>query len=427
MHRQRAGAALAHGRLRRMRAGMVAATSLIVAGMVLLPAQATAEPDSAPTQTALPFPGVVAAPVDVAVNSAGDVFVANGSSGSGAGQPVSILRAGETTPTALPFARNRSYSSVAVDNSGNVFASVSGPGSNPVVLKAGTNVPVELELPNAVVSFLTVDRSGNLYMADIRGKRVLKLEVGASTPITLPFGDLSFPEGIAVDDSGNVFLADAMSNRVLELKPGASAPTTLPIEVDFPAGVAVDGKGNLYVADIMNGGGRVQKLKVGATTPITLPFTGIKSTGGVAVNDKGTEVYVCDYNGVDNKVLKLSIPASEPTTPPAPVAPRFVDPPAEPLPAVVGTPFTHTFTATGTPDPALTVLGKPDWLTLTNGTLTGTPTAPGFYYFTIAAANGTTPNATLQVTVNVTAAPVVEPPVTGSLGSLGSSFFAFGS
>lgn len=302
-----------------MRAGVVAATSLIAAGIMLLPAQATAEPDSAPTQTALPFPGVVAAPVDVAVNSSGDVFIANGASGWGAGQPVSTLRAGETTPTALPFASNRSYSSVAVDNSGNVFASVSG--STPVVLKAGTNVPVELELPNVVVSFLTVDRAGNLYMADIRGKRVLKLELDASTPITLPFGDLSYPEGIAVDESGNVFLADAMSNRVLELKVGASAPTTLPFEVDFPAGVAVDGKGNLCVADIMNGSGRVQKLKVGATTPITLPFTGIKATSGVAVNDEGTEVYVCDYNGVDNKVLNLSIPVSEPTTPPTTTPP----------------------------------------------------------------------------------------------------------
>lgn len=56
--------------------------------------------------------------------------------------------------------------------------------------------------------------------------------------------------------------------------------------------------------------------RLATNTPIALPFTGIKSASGVAVNDTGTEVYVTDYNGLDNKVLKLSIPVSEPTTTP---------------------------------------------------------------------------------------------------------------
>ena len=49
----------------------------------------------------------------------------------------------------------------------------------------------------------------------------------------------------------------------------------------------------------------------------------------------------------------------------------------------------------------------------------GTPTTPGSYTFTVIATNGTAPDATLQVTVIVTAPPVVDPPATGSLGSLG--------
>ncbi|NMM84432.1 hypothetical protein B2J88_08660 [Rhodococcus sp. SRB_17] len=110
------------------------------------------------------------------------------------------------------------------------------------------------------------------------------------------------------------------------------------------------------------------------------------------------------------------------------VAPAFVDPPLQQLPAVVGTAFTPvTFTATGTPEPITIIVTDktqlPPGMTFENDlvtgapTLAGTPTTTGTYTFTVIATNGTAPDATLQVTVVVTA-----PPATGSLGSLGSIF-----
>ncbi|NMM92719.1 hypothetical protein B2J88_52335, partial [Rhodococcus sp. SRB_17] len=55
-------------------------------------------------------------------------------------------------------------------------------------------------------------------------------------------------------------------------------------------------------------------------------------------------------------------------------------------------------------------------------TLAGTPTTAGTFTFTITADNGVGTPATVQVTVTVTDAPVIDPPATGSLGSLNSIF-----
>ncbi|RZL23516.1 MAG: hypothetical protein EOP31_17860 [Rhodococcus sp. (in: high G+C Gram-positive bacteria)] len=108
-------------------------------------------------------------------------------------------------------------------------------------------------------------------------------------------------------------------------------------------------------------------------------------------------------------------------------APSFINPPAGPLTAVAGTPFTHTLTVAGTPDLVLTATDLPDWLDFSpTGALTGTPPAAGSFPFTITADNEIGTPATLQVTVTVAAAPVIDPPATGSLGSL-NSIFGFGS
>ncbi|OYD70346.1 chitobiase/beta-hexosaminidase C-terminal domain-containing protein [Rhodococcus sp. OK302] len=105
----------------------------------------------------------------------------------------------------------------------------------------------------------------------------------------------------------------------------------------------------------------------------------------------------------------------------APSAPNFTDPGPVTLDAVAGTALTREFTVTGNPTPTVTVLDDsklPTGMTFTDGALSGTPTTAGTYTFILEAANGVDPDLTLTVTVNVTAAPVVDPPATGSLGSI---------
>ncbi|MDI9918621.1 putative Ig domain-containing protein, partial [Rhodococcus sp. IEGM 1379] len=97
-----------------------------------------------------------------------------------------------------------------------------------------------------------------------------------------------------------------------------------------------------------------------------------------------------------------------------------------PTAAVVGTPYSYAFAVTGTPTPvvAVTTGTLPAGLSLDpdTGVLSGTPTTAGSFPLTITATNGVGNPATLDVTVTVTAVPVVDPPATGSLGSSGSIF-----
>lgn len=111
----------------------------------------------------------------------------------------------------------------------------------------------------------------------------------------------------------------------------------------------------------------------------------------------------------------------------APAAPVFADTAPVALTGTVGTVLTRTFAVTGTPAAAVTVVDPaklPPGTTFANDpvtgvpTLSGTPTVAGKFDFMVTATNGTAPDATLQVTVNVTAAPVIDPPATGSLGSI---------
>ena len=92
--------------------------------------------------------------------------------------------------------------------------------------------------------------------------------------------------------------------------------------------------------------------------------------------------------------------------PPAPAAPVFTasTPPAT---ATVGAAYTYTFTASGDPAPTFSIASGalPAGLSLntTNGVLSGTPTAAGAATFTVAAANGVSPDAVTPsrtITVN---------------------------
>jgi hypothetical protein len=79
-----------------------------------------------------------------------------------------------------------------------------------------------------------------------------------------------------------------------------------------------------------------------------------------------------------------------------------------------GTPYSHTFTASGTPTSTFAVTGGtlPAGLSLNAGTgvMSGQPTTPGTSSFTITARNGTSPDAVVPYTVTIAAAPVVVTP-----------------
>jgi serine/threonine-protein kinase len=188
--------------------------------------------------TPIELPFMVPAPTGVAVNSAGDVYVADGEN-----DRVLKLPAWSTTQVQVPFGGDLvgSPGGVAVDNVGNVYAA----GKDSIwKVPAGANTPTKLpftglENPNGVA----VDAACNIFVTDALDKdhnRVLVLPAGTTTQVELPFTGLNGPTGVAVDIAENVYVTDTGNNRVLELPSAvvgsavAAILATKPMEVVSP-------------------------------------------------------------------------------------------------------------------------------------------------------------------------------------------------
>jgi poly(3-hydroxybutyrate) depolymerase/sugar lactone lactonase YvrE len=158
---------------------------------------------------------------------------------------------------------------------------------------AGTNVPGFNWAPRQEGDFsvflpkaLTVDRAGNLYVADDVQRRVIRIGTdGAIRAVAgvVPKGqngirfsgddgpadqaELSFPYGLAVDADGNLFLSDTANHRVRKVgldgiihtvagtgTPGFSGDSgpALQARLYQPWGLAIDREGRLLIADAGN-------------------------------------------------------------------------------------------------------------------------------------------------------------------------------
>ena len=274
-------------------------------------------------------------PEDVAVDSAGNLYIAdagnhvirmvNASTGiistvagdgacgySGIGGPA-------TSATLCP-------QGVAVDSAGNLYiadgslnrilkvyastgiiTTVAGDGGLGYSGDGGPATSAELGSPNRVA----VDSAGNLYIADLGNSRIRK--VTASTGIiTTVAGDgtvcpgsncgdggpatsaeLNLPWDVAMDSAGDIYIADANNNVIRKVDAstgdistvagpgngtivfgGDGGPATS-AELSSPIGVAVDSAGNFYIAD--SGHQRIRKVSTSATVP-SFPATAIGTT-----------------------------------------------------------------------------------------------------------------------------------------------------
>jgi len=65
-------------------------------------------------------------------------------------------------------------------------------------------------------------------------------------------GGYAAPTGVAIDNQGDLFFADSSKNAILEVPTGGTTAVSLGSGFSAPTGVAVDGAGNVYVADTGN-------------------------------------------------------------------------------------------------------------------------------------------------------------------------------
>ena len=264
----------------------------------------------------------LASPAGVAVDAAGDLFIAdpgnnrirevNASNGlittvAGDGTSGYSGDGGQATAAELSGPEG-----VAVDAAGNLFiadsgntvirevnlstgviSTVAGNGSPGYSGDGGQATAAELDSPSGVA----VDAAGDLFIADTVNDVIREVNQ-ANGVITTVAGDGSYgysgdngqataaelasPYGVTWDASGDLFIADAGNSRVRQVNlssgvistvagngsPGYSgdgAPATA-AELDSPYGVVVDGSGDLFIADYGNSTIREVSLASGLIT-----------------------------------------------------------------------------------------------------------------------------------------------------------------
>lgn len=190
-------------------------------------------------------------PVGIAVNAAGDVYVADAPNNA-----VKVV-APDNSITQVGSGFHAPYG-VTVDDAGNVY--VADTGNNAIkrigldgtiaTLGSGFNAPQDVK----------VDSSGNVYVADT-GNSAIKEIATDGTIKTLGSG-FSGPYGIAIDAAGTVYVADTGNNVVKSIAPDGSV-SILSTAVQFGGslfpyeglqGIALDSKGNLIVSEARNVG-----------------------------------------------------------------------------------------------------------------------------------------------------------------------------
>ena len=118
------------------------------------------------------------------------------------------------------------------------------------------------------VSYMAIDRHGNLYMSDENNNRVLRMtSEGIITVVAGGNGggeclnQLLTPQGVEVDYAGALFVADCLNNRVMRWDPDSDSGLFVAgghgcggalNQLKYPGAIALDCHGNVYVADAGN-------------------------------------------------------------------------------------------------------------------------------------------------------------------------------
>ncbi|HEY5315212.1 MAG TPA: BACON domain-containing carbohydrate-binding protein, partial [Pirellulales bacterium] len=271
------------------------AGTLTIAGQTLTVTQAGTSYVAANSVTTLVGSGLNN-PIPVAVDSSGNVYFANASSGT-----VQEWVAATNSVVTLVSSGLSSPKGVAVDASGNVYIAdrdhnaikewVAATSTVITKVSSGLNSPIGV----------AVDSSGNIYVSNYAGDTITEWVAATSTVISLASG-LNGPAGLSVDGSGNVYFADSNNNLVKEWVAATNSVTTLISSgLNLPQDVAIDGSGNLYIADYNNNA--VKEWVAATGSVVTLVSSGLHLPTGVAVDSSGN-VYIADSG--DNAIKELT-------------------------------------------------------------------------------------------------------------------------
>jgi sugar lactone lactonase YvrE len=206
---------------------------------------------------------------------------------------------------------------VAVDGAGDLFVADLGQGSVVEIPAGGgatTNIdPTVNGLSLARPAGVAVDGAGDLYIADYLNNRVVEVPSGGGAAIAIApaaFGTGFFgPESLALDGAGDLFIGPDAGASVVEVPAGGGAATAIQPTVNgegllSPRGLAVDAAGDLFIAD--TGNSRVVAVLASGGSAIAIDPTangkGLYSPTGLALDGAG-DLFIVDDN--NNRVVEL--------------------------------------------------------------------------------------------------------------------------
>jgi sugar lactone lactonase YvrE len=165
----------------------------------------------------------------------------------------------------------------------------------------GLATAASIDSPNG----LTVDATGNLYLADTHNGRVREVSAATGLISTVAAAGLAVPRGLTTDVAGNVYVADSANHRVRRISPSGAIATVagegtetyagddapaVAASLDTPRSVAVSPAGLVTLAD--GGNRRVRQIDALAVPDIhTLPWVGSTSPGTLTLSGQSVFVY----------------------------------------------------------------------------------------------------------------------------------------
>ena len=237
-----------------------------------------------------------AMPSGIAVDSAGNVYVASSSSD----RIMRIDSGGDATTFALTGEGSRPVAIVIDSNEAGITDDViytAIPGSNAVsAFESDGDLIWTRGIGTGPVA-IALDSAGNAYTADFITDTVTKITPGGDVTTFASTGD--GPSGIVVDSAGNVYTANAVADTVTKITAAGTTTTVWASTGEEPVAIAIDSADNVYTAN--SHANTVTKITA-AGTATTFAATGSEPSA-IAV-DSSNSVYTANYDA--NTVTKIT-------------------------------------------------------------------------------------------------------------------------